>query len=742
MRRIRHAICSALALCLALTAAPPLGAAPPLDGNQWPTWRGPDNTGASRLTGLPDKWESVDDDIVVWKNDLGGRSTPVIHDGRLYVIRLAGDKVTWQEEVACADALTGEILWRDRFNLFLTDIPSDRVGWSAVTVDPETGYVYAHGIQGIFTCYTAEGEIVWRHSLTEEYGRISGYGGRTHTPLVDGDLVILSFLNSSYGSQGRGMHRFAAFDKRTGEIVWWSETGNSPLDTTFGVPAVAMINDIRQMIVPGSDGWVHGFKVATGEKIWSFQLSKRGINASIIVDGYKVYAMHGEDNIDNTKFGRIVCIDARGTGDVTKTHEIWRLDGVLTAYASPALAEGRLYCVDKSANLFAIDAETGELAWKFNYGREGWGSPTWADGKIYISEVDGEFHIIKPGDTSAELLSSIKFEDPDRGVDIRGCAAFAYGRMYLQTRTGVYCLGPKEPSLDEIPIATLPDPLPGSGDAAHLQVRPAEVHLNPGESAKFTGELFDDHGRLLGAMGDGDTRLAGIKGRLDGDTFYPANIPAGQFGTIKFKRNGLDAAVRIVVRPDLPYEEDFEGLEAGAVPSQWLGASKVKFATVVEEDGNHVLMKNDNIRFTRAEAYFGAPDLREYTLEVDVKLTEKRRRMPDAGLINSRYWFDIRGNDQQLRIVTWVSMPRLLVTIPFEADPDVWYRLKCRVDYGDEGATVRGKAWKRDEAEPEGWMIELVDPIPHPSGAPGLATFSLAPIYYDNLKLTPNADAN
>ena len=39
----------------------------------------------------------------------------------------------------------------------------------------------------------------WSRSLTEEFGRVSGYGGRVVTPIVDEDKVIVSMPNASWG---------------------------------------------------------------------------------------------------------------------------------------------------------------------------------------------------------------------------------------------------------------------------------------------------------------------------------------------------------------------------------------------------------------------------------------------------------------------------------------------------------------------------------------------------------------
>jgi len=182
----------------------------------WPSWRGPEQDGVSRETGLPLVWSPGDKgENLVWKRLEGARSTPVLHDGRVFVVSRIGEGVNEQERVLCAEASTGKLIWEYRFNVFLTDIPSARVGWSSPTVDPETGHVFAHGVQNIFVCLDRSGNVVWERSLHEELGVIMGYGGRTHTPVVDGDFVILSFLNSSWGSQNLARHRYAAFDKKT-----------------------------------------------------------------------------------------------------------------------------------------------------------------------------------------------------------------------------------------------------------------------------------------------------------------------------------------------------------------------------------------------------------------------------------------------------------------------------------------------------------------------------------------------
>ena len=118
------------------------------------------------------------------------------------------------EKVVCVDAATGETIWENKFNVFLSDVPAERIGWSSCVGDPSTGDVYALGVCGYFQCLDgATGKTIWKHSLNEEFGLLTTYGGRTNVPVVFEDLVIISGVIIGWGDMRRPAHRFLAFDK-------------------------------------------------------------------------------------------------------------------------------------------------------------------------------------------------------------------------------------------------------------------------------------------------------------------------------------------------------------------------------------------------------------------------------------------------------------------------------------------------------------------------------------------------
>ena len=186
---------------------------------------------------------------------------------------------------------------------------------------------------------------------------------------------------------------------------------------------------------------------------------------------------------------------------------------------------------------------------------------------------------------------------------------------------------------------------------------------------------------------------------------------------------------------------DFSELPEKGVPASWTG-SRGAFGGA-ELDGEKVYLKpSASARSWRRTVFIGHPDDAAYEIEIDIRATEKARRMPDAGLVSHRYTVALMGNAQQLMIRTWMSeFDRFVKEIRFRWDPDIWYRMKVRVEPTSENepTTIRAKVWPRDEAEPEDWTIEATDAIGHSQGSPGIYGYSSADIYYDNLAVKPMA---
>ncbi len=734
-------------------------------GGDWPSWRGPSQNGVSLEKGLPDSTKQL-----LWRAHFGGRSAPAIFAGRVYGIDLAGEGVMEQDRVFAVDLANGKTLWEYRFNVFHTDIPDTRVGWDNVAVDPETGNVYAHGVEGMFLCFNRDGKLLWSKSLTELYSRLSGFGGRTNTPIIDEDRVIISFVNSSFGSHAPGAHRYLAMDKRTGEILWWSTPGKAPQDTTYSTPVVAVINGQRLLIGGNADGGIYAIKARTGEKVWGFQLSQQGINASVVVDGYKVYASHSEENIDSTEMGRVVAIDGRGTGDITKTGEIWRAEGIDAGYASPLLHAGRLYVMCNNGILRCFDAQSGKPIWKFVAGRVGKGSPVWGDGKIYLTTANGTFEILEDLGSRCRRLDSMSFELGKGGregnLELFGSPSVSEGRVVFTDTTDMFCLG-KDPGPRPVAVPPLPEESPVEAVAATLLVRPAEVLLEPGRSVQFEAITYDRHGRKIGPVeaqwafsGKGSTirpearaflpvgrENTGKNARATDNAGVRAEFMAGAKGAIGLvtaRSGSLGGEARVRIVPALPIAEDFESYKDGDVIGWWIGVSKAKH--VIETlDGSKVLKKLSDDRgpiFNRSHVFITPPLAPGYVVEADVLGTKQGRHRSDVGLINDRYDLELFESGQKMRVMSWIPAPRFEKKVDFPWDAGRWYHLKFQVDLVGDDARLYAKAWPRGEPEPAAWTIEAVDPQPNREGSAGIYANSgtydnskPVPLYYDNVKI-------
>ena len=787
-------------LALALAAA---GSAPLL-ANDWTSWRGPEQNGMSRETNLPEKWDPFSGENVAWKNpDVAGMSSPVVMNGRLYAWTRTGEVSVNEgaektivpgpetdEALACVDIKTGKTLWTHKTKMYQTDVPFHRIGWGNVVADPKSNRVYGYGTQGHLVCLDAEsGKEIWRRQMLEEFGMISTFGGRTESPAVDEDQLLITGVAFGWADQAQGQHRCFAFDKATGELRWTSATGGRPVDAPYGVPIITVINGVRVVCFCAGDGGVYGFTARTGEKVFGYVLSKRGTNATPLIVGDKLIACSSEENPDNGFNGRIACLDLTQIDPATKTiKEAWRVDRIEAGFPSPTTdGKGTVFVMDNSSKIHALDLKTGKKLWEQKVGTVGKASLVYADGKLYAADAKN-FAVIQPpeaGKKKAKVLSKVELgadaQTLGREYYIFGSPAISDGRIYLVTAGGTYCIGPKEITKQDVAIPPLPEEKPADKSAAPhvVQVVPADKVLHAGEKADFKVRTFDDHGRLLAENVKADwsigelsipappnapppaqpTKAGNLKGKVDENGQYTAENGPPQGGAVVATVTAGDHKVtgmgRVRVMPNLPWSFDFEKSPVGKPPLTWVNAGG-KFAVVEMPDKNKALLKTLNLDlYHAARTFFGDTHLANYTIEADVRvgstMSAGNRNMPDVGVLANKYQFSLTGSHQRCQIVAWSgALPKegqlgaaLYTDIPYKWEPDKWYHLKFSVQGTDKGAQLKGKVWPKGDKEPEKWTLELTDDQPNTEGSPGLFGESLvtpikSDIYYDNIVVSPN----
>lgn len=739
------------------------------DVTGWLNWRGPNQNGTSDESNLPDSWKPGADNQL-WKYDLNGAGAPVIADGKLYIFGYGqfGDDPAQdvKETLLCLDANTGEKIWEKRFNDYISDVVYNRYGVGSPVIDAKTGNVYLQTSNGRCVAFTADGEPLWEISLIEKLARLTFPNGRTGSPAVFENLVIFHCVTANWGRTGPARDRFYAFDKVTGELVWYSSPGVRPVDSSFCMPVFATLGDQAVFYAGTGCGNVVCVNARTGAPVWRFQLSQGGINSQVVLYGDdKLIALHGKENIDATAKGRLVCLKIpteypKEQIVLDPSVELWRNDEHIGFTSSPILVKDRVYTTNFTGELISVDAATGKTLWHEKQAPDQiHASPAYGDGKIYAPWFEGSFVVTKPSDEKAEVLSHADIKaDDGTGVKCLAAPTIWAGKVYLSTRDGLYCFGNKDGKF----TAASPTKAPASDpetEVTQLQVIPAEFAITPGQKQEFEVWILSKSGK----------RLTRVKDKLSWEKFVPptakvkAEVDAAldtKTGTLTADKdakisagalkvtfdNGLTGTTRGRVHAGIGYAEDFEavdlkmefaGEKVNFPPLAWLGA-RIKWHVLEKDDSKVIANRLDNLLFQRTMNFFGDPELKDYTLEADVMTDGNRRLKSTVGLVNQRYLVTIVGNQNSLEVSS--NHERVKQAVKFPVKANTWYHLKTHVKANADGSgEVRAKAWARGEDEPADWTIKVPVKEVHPKGAPGVFAFSPQAqkrVYIDNIKLS------
>ncbi len=614
--------------------------------------------------------------------------------------------------------------------------------------------------------------MIWSRALSEEFGFLSVFGGRTNFPIVFEDMLLVSAVDTGWGELAKPAHRFLGLDKNTGEVRWYNGTTPLPEDTTYSTPRIAVIDGQTLMIFGSSDGCVWAFQPRTGKPVWHYKMSQRGLNVSPFLVGDKIFMAQGEENLDLNTQGMLLCFRGVGTDQISDNKEttVWKLRGVMDNKSSPLVIDDRVYVADDGGNFYIVDAKTGHQIKRIKLAgsRIVHASPLYADGKIYQSTTGG-LNILRPSAKGVDVVHQQLLDEAVDG-DISAAVVVSHGRLYLTTSKKVYCLGTKDQksAVAPLPAATL-EALPDAATVgtkdnvpAQIQVVPAEVILKPGETQQFRAQVFNAKGQRIGEQGF-DFSVAG-SGQVEKDGLYRA-AKGNDFATAivtatSSLQPGLKGQARIRVVPPLPWKFDFQKtplianpktkVKEGVPPTPWIG---IAYRHVIRElDGRKVLVKINTIpKGTHSQGWMGPDDLHDYTIQADIRAKTTNPQnppggMPDAGLIAQRYTLTLMGSDQKLRICYWPpqSGTQFCKDVPFPWKPDVWYSVKFRAENEREKTILQGKVWPRGEKEPAEWTVVATDDRPNIQGSPGLIgdTSNKGEFYYDNIQVFSNADAD
>lgn len=419
---MRYRFKSALAL-LILTACFPVGAA------EWNQFRGPGGMGTSDAKGLPTEWSSRKN--IVWKAALpgAGTSTPVTIGNRVYLTCYSGYALDannpgkmedLKRHLVCVDQDGGKVLWSKEFKPVL---PEHKYagegayhGYSSSTAVTDGSLLYVFfGKSGVF-CFDLEGKQLWHASVGTG---IHGWGSGASLLLYKNLLVVNASVESG---------ALVALDKTTGKEVWRalgiSAAWNTPVLVTAPSDEVELAVSVQDRLL--------GLNPDSGKELWHAEGVHRYVCPSVVAQDGVIYAIGGGHTS--------LAVRAGGRGDVTKSHGVWRVNKGSNV-SSPIYHGGHVYWAsDNGGIVHCQDAATGKFAYSERLVPESgliYASPVLADGKIYyVSQRNGTYVI--SAQPKFKLLAHNIFEDDKSRTN--ASIAISNGRLLLRSDQNLYCI--------------------------------------------------------------------------------------------------------------------------------------------------------------------------------------------------------------------------------------------------------------------------------------------------------------
>ena len=393
--------------------------------DEWRSWRGPRGMGISAEKNLPTAWSATEN--VVWKAPLPepGNSTPIISGDHIFLTQaLDGGK---RRAVMALSRKTGAQLWRREVACDVEETTHRQNPPCSASPVTDGEVVYAHFASAGVVAYDFDGKLLWHRKL----GPVLHRWGNGGSPVLYRDTLIVY--------QGPGEPTFlTALDRRTGKTIWRTdEPGiNSPIFGSWGTPLVLRVGDHDELIMPlpgekiGGTGWFKGYDPASGKELWKCDGLGNEVYAMPITDsrGSLVIGISGHK-------GPTMAVRPGGHGDVTASHRLWRTESKNPQRVGAGVVhEGHLYLSNATGIMECLEARTGRPVWKERLGGNLWGSVLLADGKLYVSNLEGDTFIVAAS-PEFKLLAKNSLGEP-----MYAAPAVSGGRLYLRTYEHLYCI--------------------------------------------------------------------------------------------------------------------------------------------------------------------------------------------------------------------------------------------------------------------------------------------------------------
>lgn len=405
----------------------------------WPQFRGADSNNLAGAVGLPSEWGGKTN--VVWKVRVPGRgwSSPVVWGDRVFVTtavqeeapekvdrRVTGGVYRW--EVHCYDLTTGKALWHRVATRGAPRIATHQGNtYASETPVTDGRRVYAYfGMTGLFA-YDLEGNLAWKKDLG--VSPMEADWGTSSSPLIhDGTLYL------QIDSEGDSF--LVALEAETGDEVWRVARDEG---SNWSSPILWKSSKRTELVAAGQK--VRSYDPKTGELLWEMGVGGGRCSSSPTADDERLYV--GSEERDDGG-GVLLAVRAGASGDITpregetrSTGVVWSREKAAPPMASPLVHRGLVYALKRRTGIVtAHDAETGEEVYKKRLeGAPGfWASPWVADGKVFCLDETGTTHVLRAG-SAFEVLARNPLDE-----QVRASPAVTPRGLVLRGIDHLYCV--------------------------------------------------------------------------------------------------------------------------------------------------------------------------------------------------------------------------------------------------------------------------------------------------------------
>ncbi len=379
------------------------------DKTNFPAFRGQDGRGIAGGSGYPVDWDGQEGKNIKWKVSIpaSGKSSPVIWGDRIFLTGAEGNKC----EVYCIDKNTGELIWTVTASGIegepetLPEMDAES-GLAVSTVAANAEAVCAIFANGNLVCTDHDGVLKWAKNL----GLPENIYGYASSLIIYKDLLSVQFDSNEKISLmgfdvGTGDLKYEVI--RRGRAVWSS-------------PVIGNFNDIPQIIINGNPE-VTAYDPDTGTELWSVECMSGDVAPSVAVNSRFAYAV--------TDYAKLVAIMPGENASI-----IWEDNMYTPDVPSPVATEEYLFVPTGYGDIACYNAEKGDTIWTHYFTDPIYASPIIADNKVYMLDRSGTMHILEAAG-KFKLLS-----EPSLGEPVDCTPAFSDNNIYIRGKNYLYCI--------------------------------------------------------------------------------------------------------------------------------------------------------------------------------------------------------------------------------------------------------------------------------------------------------------